>query len=271
MNLLLVDNLIVPEQGSLATMDVHPHLGLLALATAAQAHGHRASIYDPKRLIRSGRLPYDETLYERVAQDLLACSPEAVGFTTLGCSFLFASNVAALLKRREPDLPILLGGPHATMLHQPILERFPQFDLVARHECDEILPTLLDALPFKRFEHIPGLSWRDGSRLRQTEGRPKVEDLDTLPLLDYDHSQGCSVAGGYVYRGTRMPEIVGRYFYSDYCSGWLRSFRFSGGVVSEQRDWNIPAVAALTSFGEDASGELYMLAQGGTAYRIVRK
>lgn len=187
MKLLLVDNLILPEQGSLASMDVHPHLGLLALAAAAEGQGHRAGIYDPKRLIRNGHLPYDDTLYERVANELLADAPDAVGFTTLGCSFLFALNVAACLKRREPELPILLGGPHATMLHQPILERFTQFDLVARHECDEILPALLDALPSRSFAHIPGLSWREGSRLRMTEGKPKVEDLDTLLLADYDH------------------------------------------------------------------------------------
>jgi radical SAM superfamily enzyme YgiQ (UPF0313 family) len=185
--LLLVDNLILPEQGSLATMDVHPHLGLLALAAAAAAQGHGCAIYDPKRLLRSGHLPYDDTLYERVAQELLAARPQAVGFTTLGCSFLFALNVAAALKRREPELPILLGGPHATMLHRPILERFPQFDLVARHECDEIIAPLLDALPSRRLAHIPGLSWRDGQRLRFTEGKPKVEDLDALPFVDYDH------------------------------------------------------------------------------------
>lgn len=187
MKLLLVDNLILPEKGSLATMDVHPHLGLLALAAAAAAQGHSSTIYDPKRLLRSGHLRYDDTLYERVALELLAAQPQAVGFTTLGCSFLFALNVAAELKRREPELPILLGGPHATMLHRPILERFPQFDLVARHECDELIAPLLDALPSRRLEHIPGLSWRDGKRLRFTEGKPKVDDLDSLPFTDYDH------------------------------------------------------------------------------------
>ena len=70
-------------------------------------------------------MPYDETLYARVASELLASGlPDMVGFTTLGCSFLFALNVAAVLKRSEPELPILLGGPHATMLHRQILERF---------------------------------------------------------------------------------------------------------------------------------------------------
>lgn len=186
MNLILVDNLIVPENGSMAEIDVHPHLGLLALAAAARVQEHAVTIYDPKRLVRSRSLTLDAGLYERVAAHLLRGRPDAIGFTTLGCSFIFAVNVAAYLKRAEPDLPIMLGGPHATMLHRQILERFPQFDLVARHECDETFPRILASLSSRNFDHIPGLSWRDRRGLRFTEGRPKVTDLDSLPLLDYD-------------------------------------------------------------------------------------
>ena len=187
MKLLLVDNLILPDEGSLASLDVHPHLGLLALAAAAEGAGHVVEIYDPKRLIRAGHLQYDATLYERVADELLARRPDAVGFTTLGCSFLFAINVAAELKRREPELPVLLGGPHATMLHQQILERFPQFDVIARHECDQIFGDVLANLERRTFARIPGLSWRTGEQLHYTDGKPKVEDLDTLPIASYDH------------------------------------------------------------------------------------
>jgi radical SAM superfamily enzyme YgiQ (UPF0313 family) len=187
MKLLLVDNLIMPEEGSLAFLDVHPHLGLLALAAAAESGGHTVTIYDPKRLLRSGALRYDAMLYERVAAELLARGPDAIGFTTLGCSFLFALNVAAIVKQREPELPILLGGPHATMLHREILERFPQFDVIARHECDEIFPAVLDNLGRRRFERIPGMSWRGPDGLHFTDGKPKVDDLDTLPIASYDH------------------------------------------------------------------------------------
>jgi len=189
MKVLLVDNLVLPEEGSLALLDVHPHLGLLALAAVAEAHGHAVQIYDPKRLIRGGRLPYNATLYERAARDLLAMQPRVVGFTTLGCSFLFALNVAAELKRHQPDLPILLGGPHATMLDRQILERFPQFDAIVRHEADEIFPAVLDNVERRRFDGIPGITWRDSKRtgLRSTDGKPKVADLDTLPIASYDY------------------------------------------------------------------------------------
>lgn len=190
MKILLVDNLVMPEEGSLALLDVHPHLGLLALAAVAEAAGHTVQIYDPKRSIRWGQLAYDSMLYERVAAELLSRRPHVVGFTTLGCSFLFAVNVAAILKRHEPDLPILLGGPHATMLHRQILECFSQFDVVVRHEADEIFPAVLDKLDGRRFELIPGISWRVSggpSGLCFTDGKPKVEDLDTLPIISYDH------------------------------------------------------------------------------------
>nr|AAY89243.1 hypothetical protein [uncultured bacterium BAC-L1N9] len=90
----------------------------------------------------------------------------------------------------------------------------------------------------------------------------------TLPKLDYDHSQGCAVTGGYVYRGSATT-LRGRYLYADYCGGWVRSFRFAGGAATDQRDE--PGLApggSITSFGEDAAGEVYIVTQGGSVYRI---
>ena len=187
MKVLLVDNLVMPEEGSLDLLDVHPHLGLLALAAAAEADGHGVRIYDPKRLIKSGCLAYDETLYERTAGELLAERPDVIGFTALGCSFLFALNVAALIKSREPDLPILLGGPHATMLHRQILERFNQFDLIVRYEADETFPAVLDNLERMTLDAIPGVSWRKSGSLQFNAGNPTIKDLDRLPIVNYDH------------------------------------------------------------------------------------
>jgi len=94
----------------------------------------------------------------------------------------------------------------------------------------------------------------------------------TLPLLDYDHSQGCSVTGGYVYRGTAAPAASGLYFYADYCEGWVRSFRLSDGTVADRRDWpGLRPGGQITSFGEDARGELYVMISSGKVFRIVRE
>ena len=91
----------------------------------------------------------------------------------------------------------------------------------------------------------------------------------TLPVLVYGHSDGCSITGGYVYRGQSIPTLRGTYFYSDYCSGWLKSFRYDGSVT-EQRDWGL-SLGNVLSFGEDAAGELYVLSANGNVYRLVSR
>ena len=74
--------------------------------------------------------------------------------------------------------------------------------------------------------------------------------------------------GGYVYRGRRVPQIVGTYFYSDYCTGWLRSFRFENGAATEKRSWKMQNIGNVVSFGEDSAGELYIVAEDGKIYRF---
>jgi glucose/arabinose dehydrogenase len=89
----------------------------------------------------------------------------------------------------------------------------------------------------------------------------------TLPALDYTHAIGCSVTGGYVYRGSAIPAIQGRYFYGDFCGGWIRSFLYQNGQVSEETQW-LTGVGSITSFGEDALGELYVTVSSGSVYKI---
>lgn len=90
----------------------------------------------------------------------------------------------------------------------------------------------------------------------------------TLPVLEYSHSDGCSITGGNVYRGSLAPSVVGQYFYSDYCTGFLRSFSYNSGTVSNETTWNVGDVGNIQSFGEDAAGELYILSANGTVYRL---
>ncbi len=92
----------------------------------------------------------------------------------------------------------------------------------------------------------------------------------TLPVLEYDHGDGCSVTGGFVYRGDALPEIAGLYFFSDFCSGFVRSFRLAGGQAVEERRWSgLEPDGSVTSFGEDAAGELYILIREGSVFKIV--
>jgi len=99
------------------------------------------------------------------------------------------------------------------------------------------------------------------------------EDCDASgtepPVLEYSHTDGCSITGGVVYRGTLLPELVGHYFYSDFCSGFLRTFRLQGDVAVDGREWYVGNLGSVTSFGVDAAGELYLTSANGTVYRIV--
>jgi glucose/arabinose dehydrogenase len=97
-----------------------------------------------------------------------------------------------------------------------------------------------------------------------------------MPVHEYSHSEGCAVVGGYVYRGEDLPELHGRYLFADYCTARVWSFRYTGGVATDLRDHTalLSPGRFVTSFGEDARGELYLLTvnavQDGSAYRISR-
>ena len=92
----------------------------------------------------------------------------------------------------------------------------------------------------------------------------------TLPTGQYSHAEGCSVIGGYVYRGSALPALQGLYFFGDFCQRWVRSFRYTGGTATELTEWPaLRTTGSLTSFGEDAAGELYVLESSGLVSKIV--
>lgn len=105
---------------------------------------------------------------------------------------------------------------------------------------------------------------------------PCNRDGLTPPVLEYSHDEGCSITGGFVYRGAELPEIEGLYFYADYCTALLRSFRWKDGRAAEPTNWKPildpdSVLTRPTSFGEDARGELYILSQDGDIYRFTRR
>ena len=89
-----------------------------------------------------------------------------------------------------------------------------------------------------------------------------------LPVFEYDHSQGCSITGGYVYRGGEYPMLQGVYLFGDYCSGTIWAT-----IPNPDGSWNttemLTADARISSFGEDENGELYVTdLSSGTIYRV---
>lgn len=106
------------------------------------------------------------------------------------------------------------------------------------------------------------------------EGSQRFESGDAgpgrlvFPIFEYGHDDGgCTVVGGFVYRGHARAADRGRYVFGDYCSGTIWSFRVSSGRARNVRTERF-RIEGLTSFGEGPRGELYAVAQGGTIYRI---
>ncbi len=118
-----------------------------------------------------------------------------------------------------------------------------------------------------------GKLWNYGWNVYEGRHRYSDNSLSTRaplvnPVAEYSHSLGCSVTGGYVYRGAAVPALRGRYFYGDYCSGRLWTAVRTGGAT---RLATFPGkVDELSSFGEDVQGELYATSLNGTVYRLSR-
>jgi hypothetical protein len=98
-----------------------------------------------------------------------------------------------------------------------------------------------------------------------------------LPAHEYDHAGGnCSITGGYVYRGSAIPGLGGAYFFADFCSGRIWTLRWDGTAVTEVVERTLELVPDagsidhVTSFGQDADGELYVVDQDGEVFRIER-
>ena len=118
----------------------------------------------------------------------------------------------------------------------------------------------------------PGLEnygWRiyEGTHRYQQGQQPSGPGKLVMPVAEYSHGQGCSVSGGYVYRGASVAAAQGRYFYGDYCSGRIWSLRIAAGKATDVRQESF-RVNSLTSWGEDARGELYAVSGGGTIYKL---
>jgi glucose/arabinose dehydrogenase len=106
------------------------------------------------------------------------------------------------------------------------------------------------------------------------EGTHVFEDKDpnpagqlVMPVYEYSHDEGCSVTGGAVYRGGRVPAAVGRYFFGDFCSGTVWNLVLEGDKARDVR--KVGKIDQLSAFGEDAAGELYAVSLDGKLYELV--
>jgi glucose/arabinose dehydrogenase len=125
-------------------------------------------------------------------------------------------------------------------------------------------------VPRARVAEVANYGWdayEGRARFEAKEPNPRGRLI--FPVHVYGRSEGCSVSGGFVYRGSAVPAARGRYFFGDYCSGRIWSFVVVNGQATGVRREAF-TVPQLSSFGEDARGELYATSLTGRVYRLVR-
>jgi len=126
------------------------------------------------------------------------------------------------------------------------------------------------------------LGWNTKEGFACFEPRSDCEQGSTPPAVVYRTGhEGCTVTGGAVYRGKALPALDGAYFYADFCTAFVRTFRWTGkpglpdgSAVTDHWDWKRALdpkdkLAEIASFGEDADGELYLVSMGGTIRKLV--
>ncbi len=121
--------------------------------------------------------------------------------------------------------------------------------------------------------------WRCREGAHPLFGDPECDGATfTEPTFEYAHGgtpNHCSIIGGYVYHGHRMPELAGRYIFGDWCSSAIWSFRYEAGEILDfvMHDLQIEgppgtSFGPITSFGRDACGELYVTTHSGQLFRM---
>jgi glucose/arabinose dehydrogenase len=111
------------------------------------------------------------------------------------------------------------------------------------------------------------LGWNEMEGTRSFEGGENPPGA-VLPIFEYGRDAGCSVLGGYVYRGEEIPDLQGTYLYSDYCGTGVRGLQVADGNVIDTRQWDLD-INQEYSFGQDDAGELYVLLEGGRVVKLV--
>jgi len=110
------------------------------------------------------------------------------------------------------------------------------------------------------------LGWNEMEATHPFEGGENPPGA-VLPIFEYGRDAGCSITGGYVYRGENIPGLAGAYLYADFCSTGVRGLQVDGDTVTDSRTWDLP-VEQVQSFGQGDDGELYLLLASGPVLRL---
>lgn len=164
--------LINPAQ---STKYPQPPMGLALIAAVLERDGYQVTMLDANAL----RLQPEDIVPQVTDADV-------VGLTAMTPTVSAAISIAHHLKRAKPDLTIVLGGAHATLLPEETLAAAPEIDVILRGEGEETIVELLRALEYKQpLDIVSGISYRQDGKVISTKARSATIDLDSLPFLGY--------------------------------------------------------------------------------------
>ncbi|MGI8583149.1 MAG: B12-binding domain-containing radical SAM protein [Chitinophagaceae bacterium] len=238
MKVVFVDNLLLKRENDINHFVLQPHLGLISLISVIERGGHQGILYDPKLDIHQEKFGIDPHLYYNIAQKILEFSPDVIGFTSLGCNFICTAKIAQYIRNEVPHIPILLGGPHATVLDSIILRKFSQFDIIVRNEAEMKILPVLEALGSRNFENISGVTYKNYlDEIIHNPGDDIIENLDDLPFPAY-HAYPIKELG---LKSLRVEAGRGCPFKCTFCSTatfFGRRYRLkSPGVLCRELDY----------------------------------
>jgi len=169
---MLTVTLINPPQ---FTKHPQPHIGLALLAAVLEREGYRVTVLDANAL---GLQPSDVAA--------LVTGADVVGLTAMTPTVSAAIAIARQLKQANPELTLIMGGTHATLLPDETLARAPEIDIIVRGEGEETIIELLQAIENKRsLDNIAGISYRTNGKITSTAVRSTNVNMDSLPFLAY--------------------------------------------------------------------------------------
>ena len=220
----------------LSVMQAFVPVGLLSLKAACNLKCPATSVevVELNTLINAGRIANDEDFYDSIADTILRGGDDIVGLMTDSDSLHHTVGIAQRVKARAPKALVGLGGPASSPLARQLLQRFHAIDFVVRGEGEETFPEFVRALEAgTALDPVGGLTWRD-SDVRHNAERKVIDDLDTLPVPDFDAYSEMANAALYLDVGRGCP------FKCSFCATapfWERRYRMKSisRIVDEMR------------------------------------
>lgn len=164
-----------------------PPLGLISIGTVAKGAGHQVTIIDSVLGLQRQEFPLGPKLYDLISERILEHDPDVLGISCQCTTLPPSLNIAKRVKQKSPKTFIVLGGHNVGFQAEELLKNFSYVDLIIEGEGELSFLELLEALEGKKpIWKVQGLWWRDGLGIIYNGQRGLIQDLDSLPLPDYN-------------------------------------------------------------------------------------